>query len=241
VIITEGTRKAMGLANPIGMQIKYKSGHQGINDFTILGVVADLIKANPYEVPRPAIMFLAEKGFGWQFFRLNPQLTTREALAKMETVFKEVIPTTPFDYQFMDDAYQQKFEAEERIGQLAGVFAGLAILISCLGLFGLAAYMAEKRTKEIGIRKVLGASIMNLWQLLSKEFIVLIIIACLLASPIAYYFANNWLTDYAYRIDIAWSLFGLVGIGAVFITLVTVSFQALRVALMNPVEAIKNE
>ena len=141
----------------------------------------------------------------------------------------------------MDDAYQRKFAAEERIGQLAGVFAGLAILISCLGLFGLAAYMAEKRTKEIGIRKVLGASVGNLWQLLSQEFILLVVIACLLASPIAYYFANNWLTDFVYRIDISWSVFLVVGLVAVGITLLTVSFQALRAALMNPVEAIKNE
>lgn len=241
VIITESTRKAMGLADPIGVQLKYKYGHQGIHDFTILGVVDDLIKANPYEAPIPAIMFLKEQGFGWQFFRLNPQMPTREALTKMEAVFKEVVPNTPFDYQFMDDAYQRKFEAEERIGQLAAVFAVLAILISCLGLFGLAAYMAEKRTKEIGIRKVLGASILNLWQLLSQEFIILVLIAGLLASPIAYYFANNWLTDFTYRIDIPWTVFGLVGLGAFTITLLTVSFQALKAALMNPVEAIKNE
>ncbi len=241
VIITEATRQAMGLVDPVGVQIKYKYGHQGINDFTILGVVDDLVKANPYENPMPAIMFLKEKGFGWQFFRLNPQMANREALAKMEAVFKKIVPTTPFDYQFMDDAYQRKFEAEERIGQLAGVFAGLAILISCLGLFGLAAYMAEKRTKEIGIRKVLGASVINLWQLLSQEFIILIGIACLLASPIAYYFASDWLTDFTYRVDISWGLFGIVGLGAILITLVTVSFQALRAALMNPVEAIKNE
>ncbi len=241
VIITESTRQAMGLTDPVGVQLKYKYGHQGINNFTILGVVEDLIKANPYEAPMPAIMFLGEKGFGWQFFRLNPQMGTREALAKMEAVFKEIVPTTPFDYQFMDDAYQRKFAAEERIGQLAAVFAGLAILISCLGLFGLAAYMAEKRTKEIGIRKVLGASVGNLWQLLSQEFILLVIIACLLASPIAYYFANNWLTDFVYRIDISWFVFLVVGLIAVGITLLTVSFQALRAALMNPVEAIKNE
>ena len=241
VIITESTRQAMGLDNAIGVPLKYKNGHQGIHDFTIIGVIDDLIKDNPYEAPMPAIMFLGEKGFGWQFFKLNPQLETRAALAKMEAVFKEIVPTTPFNFQFMDDAYQRKFEAEERIGQLAGVFALLAILISCLGLFGLAAYMAEKRTKEIGIRKVLGASVLNLWQLLSKEFILLVGIACLLASPIAYYFADNWLTDYVYRIDIAWSLFLVVGLGAIFITLMTVSFQALRTALMNPVEAIRNE
>ena len=241
VIITESTRQAMGLADPIGVQIKYKGGHQGIHDFIILGVVEDLIKANPYEAPRPAIMFLGEKGFEWQFFRLHPQMTTRAALTKMEAVFKEVVPTTPFDYQFMDDAYQRKFEAEERIGQLAAIFAALAILISCLGLFGLAAYMAEKRTKEIGIRKVLGASVTNLWQLLSQEFILLISIACLLASPIAYYFANNWLTDFTYKIDVSWTLFLLVGVGALLITVLTVSFQAFRAALMNPVEAIKSE
>ncbi|MEM6317492.1 MAG: ABC transporter permease [Bacteroidota bacterium] len=240
VIITEAARRAMGLDQPIGAQLEYKYGHNGIYDFTIIGVVDDLIKANPYEAPLPAIMFLGEKGFGWQFFRLNPQLSTREAIVKMEAVFKEVVPATPLDYQFIDAAYQRKFESEERIGQLAAVFATLAVLISCLGLFGLAAYMAEKRTKEIGIRKILGASILNLWQLLSQEFIMLVFIAGLLASLIAYFFAQSWLSNFNYRIAIPWTIFGLVGLGALIITLVTVSFQALRAALMNPVEIIKN-
>ncbi|MEM1119552.1 MAG: FtsX-like permease family protein, partial [Bacteroidota bacterium] len=241
VIITEATRRAMGLKDPVGLPMKYKSGHQGIHNFTILGVVDDLVKANPYEMPMPAIMFLAEQDFEWQFFRLNPRLPTREALAKMETVFKEIVPSTPFDYQFMDDAYQQKLETEERIGQLAAVFASLAIFISCLGLFGLAAYMAERRKKEIGIRKVLGASVTNLWQLLSQEFLVLVFFAGLLACPIAYYFASNWLADFTYSIQISWWLFVLVGVMILAITLIAISFQVLKAALRNPIEVLKSE
>ncbi|MES2520229.1 MAG: FtsX-like permease family protein, partial [Bacteroidota bacterium] len=146
-----------------------------------------------------------------------------------------------FDYWFVDDEYNKKFLDEVRIGKLSSFFAGLAIFISCLGLFGLASFTAEQRTKEIGIRKVLGATVINLWQLLSKDFVVLVIISCLIATPIAYYFMHNWLQKYDYRTSISWWVFALSGLGALVITLLTVSYQAIKAALANPVKSLRTE
>jgi ABC-type antimicrobial peptide transport system permease subunit len=134
-----------------------------------------------------------------------------------------------------------KFAAEERIGKLASLFATLAVLISCLGLFGLAAFLAEKRTKEIGIRKILGATVFNLWQMLSKDFVALVVISCLIAIPVAWYFLSQWLQKYEYRTSISWWVFAAAIIGAFVITLLTVSFQAIKAALTNPVKSLRTE
>ena len=134
-----------------------------------------------------------------------------------------------------------KFSGEERIGKLATFFACLAIFISCLGIFGLASFTAEQRTKEIGVRKVLGASIFNLWQLLSKDFVMLVMISFLIATPIAYYFMNGWLKNYEYRSEISWWIFGISGLGALIITLLTVSYQAVKAASANPVKSLRTE
>jgi putative ABC transport system permease protein len=147
----------------------------------------------------------------------------------------------PFDYQFLDQSFDQMYRAEQRVGKVALTFAILTILIACLGLFGLVTYMAEQRTKEIGIRKVLGASVPNIVSLLSSEFLVLVIISVLIASPIAYYAMSQWLTEFAYRIEISWWMFLTAGVLAVCIALLTVSFQAIRAALMNPVNSLKSE
>ena len=141
----------------------------------------------------------------------------------------------------MDTEYAEKFSAEERIGNLASFFAALAIFISCLGLFGLASFVAEKRTKEIGIRKVLGATIYNLWKMLSKEFVILVVVACAIAVPLAYYFLNNWLDNYEYRTAISWWVFAIAIGGALLITLLTVSFQAIKAAVANPVKSLRTE
>ena len=159
----------------------------------------------------------------------------------MEASFKKVIPSVPFDYEFADTEYGLKFAAEERIGKLASVFASLAILISCLGLFGLASFIAEKRTKEIGIRKVLGATIYNLWRMLSKDFVVLVFIACFIAVPLAWYFLQQWLQKYEYRTTITWWVFAIAIGGALLITLFTVSFQAVKAAIANPVKSLRSE
>lgn len=164
-----------------------------------------------------------------------------EALPKINSVISSIAPSVPFDYTLADEAYGTKFRAEERIGKLATIFSALALLISCLGLFGLASFVAEQRTKEIGIRKVLGASVSQLWRLLSKDFVVLVIIACLVAVPLSYYFMNDWLMQYQYRTAISWKIFAIASMGALLITLLTVSFQSVKAALTNPVKSLRSE
>jgi ABC-type antimicrobial peptide transport system permease subunit len=173
--------------------------------------------------------------------KLNPNKSASKSLSQIEEIFKKYNPAQPFEYKFVDEAYARKFGNEERIGKLATFFAILAIFISCLGLFGLASFVAEQRTKEIGVRKVLGASVTNLWALLSKDFVYLVLISLLIASPIAYYFMSNWVQKYTYRTDISWWVFVVTAIGALVITLLTVSFQAIKAAVVNPVKSLKTE
>ena len=182
--------------------------------------------------------------YGWVnkiLVRIAPTASVSNALTTIKGVFNEVNPSSPFEYQFVDDAYAQKFSVEERIGRLAGFFAALAILISCLGLFGLASFVAEQRTKEIGIRKVVGASVFKLWQLLSKDFVVLVTLSCFIAIPVAYYFMDNWLQHYQYRTDMSWWIFAVAILGALMITLFTVSFHAIKAAMTNPVKSLRTE
>jgi ABC-type antimicrobial peptide transport system permease subunit len=165
----------------------------------------------------------------------------QEGLAKVEAVFRKYNPAAPFEYKFTDEEYARKFEDEKRIGNLSTFFAILAVFISCLGLFGLASFVAEQRTKEIGVRKVLGASVFNLWQMLSKDFVNLVIISCAIAIPISWYFLHQWLQKYTYRTDISWWIFLVAGMGAMVITLITISYQAIKAALMNPVNSLRSE
>jgi len=199
VIITDLARALMGFEDPIGKSIHFESDYYGGPDFTIVGVVKDMVKGSPFGKIKPAIMFLTKQQSFWMFIRLNPNLPINQAIATTEEVFQSVVPNAPFEYKFMEDEYAKKFKSEERIGSLALFFTVLAIFISCLGLYGLAAFMADKRMKEVGIRKVLGASIANLWQMLSKDFISLVLIAICFATPLAYYFLNNWLSLFEYR------------------------------------------
>ena len=173
--------------------------------------------------------------------KISPDITTANALAKVEAIFKKYYPAAPFEYHFVDQQFAEKFSDEVRVGKLSGFFAILALFISCLGIFGLAAFMADQRTKEIGIRKVLGASIPMLWKLLSKDFVVLVIISCCLAVPVGYYLMNSWLQKYEYRTDISGWIFLLTCFGALAISLVTVSYQAIQAAMMNPVKSLKRE
>jgi ABC-type antimicrobial peptide transport system permease subunit len=172
----------------------------------ITGVVKDLVMESPYSPVKPTIFFLQYDNWLWcATVKINPRIPVRDALAAIETVFKKYNPDFPFDYKFTDEAYAKKFSDEERIGHLATFFAVFAVLISCLGLFGMASFVAEQRTREIGVRKVLGASVTSLWGLLSKEFVALVVISCLFAVPIAYYFLHQWLQQYEYRTAIsAW-------------------------------------
>src|SRR5687767_11643443 len=163
-----------------------------------------MVMESPFNPVRQTIYLVNfESANAYIHIRINPKMSAGEAVAKMESIFKKLVPSVPFDYDFVDTEYAEKFAAEERIGNLASFFAALAIFISCLGLFGLASFVAEKRTKEIGIRKVLGATIYNLWKMLSSEFVVLVLMACFIAVPLAYYFLHQWLQKYEYRTEIS--------------------------------------
>jgi ABC-type antimicrobial peptide transport system permease subunit len=210
----------------------------------IIGVVKDMVNQSAYEPARQMFFFLPR----WEGqklhvlnIRINPNISTHEAITKITPVFKRYDPVNPFEYHFADEDYAKKFANEERIGRLAGCFAGLAILISCMGLFGMASFMAEQRIREIGIRKVLGASVFNLWRLLSKEFVALVIVSILIATPLAWYFMDNWLHNYEYRTTVPWWVFVTAGTGALLITLLTVSFQSIRAALTNPIKSLRSE
>jgi len=232
----------MQIQNPIGKYIRDSDTENPETPLKIIGVVEDMIMQSPYSPVKQA-MYAFEKYGNMAYYnvRLNPAKSTSENLALIEEVFKTNFPSTPFDYQFVDEEYGKKFRSEERVASLARVFTGLAIFISCLGLFGLASFVAEQRTKEIGVRKVLGASISQLWLLLSKDFITLVVIALLVASPIAYYVMSQWLQKFSYRTTVGWDVFAIACFGALIITLITVSFQAIKAASSNPVKSLRTE
>jgi hypothetical protein len=243
VVLNEAAMRYMELKNPVGETITWKWKDNDPKPYTILGVIKDAVMESPYEPVEPTLFFIKALNGGVSCIniRVNKGITMNKALPKIEAAFKKIVPTAPFDYKFADEEYAMKFASEERIGRLTGFFGIFAVFISCLGLFGLAAFTAEQRTKEIGVRKVLGASVINLWRLLSKEFLALVIISFAIATPIAYYFMYNWLQDYQYRTNLSWWIFAAAGIGALCITLLTVSFQAIKVALANPVKSLRNE
>lgn len=242
IVINESAVKYMGLQNPLGETISWKF-RENTAYFQVIGVIKDMVMESPYEPIKPTVFYIKPINGkpNWVNIKINPAVSISQALPKIEAVFKKIVPSVPFDYKFVDEDYNVKFNAEERIGKLATFFAILAIFISCLGLFGLASFVAEQRTKEIGIRKVLGASVANLWQMLSKDFVLLVVISCFIAAPIAYYFMNEWLQKYTYRTNISWWIFAAAGFGALLITLLTVSYQAIKAAVMNPVKSLKTE
>jgi putative ABC transport system permease protein len=236
LIINEAAVKFMGLKEPVGETIKWFD-----ESYHVIGVVKDMIVQNPYEEVKPTVYDLYETSQNYVIMRINPAMPVGTALNHIESIFKKINPAQPFEYKFADEQYGKKFAAEERVGKLAGFFAGLAIFISCLGLFGMASFTAERRTKEIGIRKVLGASVITIWQLLSREFVVLVIISLAIAIPLAYYFMHNWLQNYTYHTEISWWIFAAASIVALLITLLTVSFQAIKVAIINPMKSLRTE
>jgi hypothetical protein len=237
IVVNDAAVKYMDMKNPVGEIIRW-SGFE----FKIVGVIKDMLMESPFNPVRQTMYLVNyDEASECIHIRINPKISPGEALVKMESIFKRLVPSVPFDYQFVDTEYATKFAAEERIGTLASFFAALAVFISCLGLFGLASFIAEKRTKEIGIRKVLGATIYNLWTMLSKDFVVLVLIACFIAVPLAYYFLHQWLQKYEYRTEISWWVFAVAIAGAMVITLLTVSFQAIRAAIANPVKSLRTE
>lgn len=235
-ILNESAVKFIGLTDPLGKVIKWSG-----NNFTVIGVVKDILVQSPYSPVRPAMWHLSKDAENLFIIKLNPNRSAQETVAQVESTFKKFDPTSPFDAGFVDEAYSQKFGNEKRIGTLAAFFAGLAVFISCLGLSGLASFVAEQRTKEIGIRKVMGASVPTLWRLLSKDFVILVVISSVIAISFAYYFSTRWLASYDYRTTISWWIFALSAAGALVITLITVSFQAIKAAMMSPVKSLRSE
>ena len=240
VIINETAVRRMRLKQPLN-QIIDCSMSGVARRLRIVGVVKDALTKNPFAAAEPAI-FNYYPPAAWMYtMRLAPAVSTSVALAKLKAISEKYGPDFPFAYSFVDESYASKFATEMLIGRLAGVFAGLAIFISCLGLFGLAAYTAEQRTREIGIRKVLGASVVQMLVLLSGDFILLVGISCAIATPVAYYFLHQWLAGYYYRIAINPLVFVWAALMAIVITSLTVGFQSVKTALMNPVKSLRSE
>lgn len=237
-ILNETAVAYMGLENPVGELVKW--GDMG--SFKIVGVAKDMVTRSPYDAVKPTIFVLHYGNFlNFINIKIGKGSNTREALAHIETVFKKHDPQSLFTYNFIDEEYARNFFNEERMGKLASFFAVLAIFISCLGIFGLSAFVAEQRTKEIGVRKILGASVLGLWKLLSKDFVILVTISCGIAIPIGYYYMQQWIQNYTYRTEISWWIFAIAILGTLAITLLTVSFQAIKAAIANPVESLRTE
>lgn len=239
VIINESALKIMKFKDPIGKKVS----DLGV-DWHIVGVIKDFILTNPYEPTRPILICGAKSSFmtfNTVQMKLNGKNSTAYNLKMAAEIFKKYNPRYPFNYKFTDEEYAKKFDDEQRLGTLAALFAGLTIFISCLGLFGLAAYMAENRVKEIGVRKVLGASVVGIATLLSKELITLVVISFAIASPIAYWGMHKWLMNYSYRVGISWWIFASAGVLSVMIALATVSYQSVKAALMNPMKNLRTE
>lgn len=236
VVFNEAAIKRLRIKDPINQKILW-----GGKQYTIAGVVKDALMLSPFKAADPTMFYCFSEPQGVLMYRLSSGIKTQDAIEQLTAVFNKYNPSFPYKYTFADTDYAAKFSLEMLIGKLAGLFAALAILISCLGLFGLAAYMAEQRRKEIGIRKVLGATVQQVWLLLSKDFVVLVLISCLIAAPVSYYFLHDWLMNYDYRISIGAGVFVLSALMALVITIVTISFQSIRAAIANPVKSLRTE
>lgn len=236
LVINEAAVKFMNLKDPVGTTIKWDD-----ENYKIIGVIKNMVMESPYDPVRQIVYSLKNEKLNFIFIKMNPSQSVGSALGKIQSAFEKYAPASPFDYKFVDENFTRKFSAEERVGKLASSFAILAILISCLGLFGMASFMAEQRTKEIGVRKVLGASVFTIWKLLSKESVILVFISFIVAIPASWWLMDNWLQDYEYRTSISVWVFVITGVLALVITLATVSYQAIKAALANPVKSLRTE
>lgn len=236
-LLNETAVKYMGITDPIGKVMTWN----GNGDFTVIGVVKDLVTQSPYSPVRPMIFILSRRFVSQVNFKISPGANPGEAIARVEPIFRKYDPLNEFTYEFADTKYGRKFDAERRIGKLALVMTVFAVIISCLGLFGLASYIAERRTREIGIRKVLGASVSNLWVMLSKDFVLLVVIGSCVAVPLSFWLMNDWLAQFAYRTSVSWSLFVVAIAGAILTTLTTVSYQTIKASVAKPVNSLRTE
>jgi ABC-type antimicrobial peptide transport system permease subunit len=240
IIINETLAKMIG-KDPVGKILYRDTSSTGAIRYTIAGITSDFVFGDMYSKADPLVFMCYPENFGYLYIRLNPGVNIEKAMAKIETVMKKNNPGYPFNYVFTDEEFNMQFKSEMVIGKLSRVFALLAIIISCLGLFGLAAYTAERRTKEIGIRKVLGASVAGITGLLSKDFLRLVLISAVIAFPLSWWFMHKWLQNYAYRTSINWWVFVVAGLLALLIALITISFQSIRAAVANPVKSLRTE
>jgi putative ABC transport system permease protein len=237
MVLNESAVKQVGMKQDIvGQTIQFNN-----KNYTVIGVIKDMIMQSPYKPVTPTVFLYDRNWTNIITVAIRRGEPIKTALNKIESVFKKFNPGSPFAYTFNDEDYAKKFADEERVGRLATFFTILAIFISCLGLFGLASFVAEQRKKEIGVRKVLGASVYSLWRMLSKEFALLVFISCLIAIPLAWYYLHSWLKQYDYRTTISFWIFIVSAIIALVITITTVSFQAIRAAIANPVESLRTE
>ncbi len=235
-LINQAAANALGWNEPLGKRLGMGDFYQG----PVIGVVEDFHFESFHHEVKPILFMFNRWAPSYFAVRLRPG-NVAEGIAEIQKLWKEFVPNTPLQYSFLDQDYQKLYDGEQRVAQIFIAFSVLAIAIACLGLFGLASFMAEQRTKEIGVRKVLGATVSGIVGLLSKDFVKLVLVAFAVATPLAYFAMQRWLQDFAYRIDIGWSVFALAGGIALGIALLTVSYQALKAALANPVEALRYE
>ena len=236
VLLNQAAVKRMGLKNPVGQMLKWND-----KPMIVLGVIPDIQMESPYRAISPLTIIFNKNWVSYVNLRLNPSMPATKAINLIKPIFDRYNPSFPFEYKFAEVQYAKKFNYEELVGNLSAIIAILAVFISCLGLFGLASFTAEQRVKEIGVREVLGASVLNLWQLLSKDFVWLVLISCAIAIPLAWYFMTDWLKTYDNKVPIGLGVFVLVVVLAVLITLVTVSFQAIKAAMASPVKSLRSE
>jgi len=236
MLLNESAAKAMGFKDPIGELVK-----EDETTYHVVGVIKDFVIRSPFEHTRPLVIEGAKRSY---FNVINIRMATgntEKNMRFMEKLFKEYNPNYPFEYHFADKDYERKFDDGRQVAALTGLFSTLTIFISCLGLFGLAAYMTSNRVKEIGVRKVLGASVLRITTLLTKDFLVLVVLAIVIATPIAWYIMSTWLDNFTYRVDLQWWIFALAGAAAILVSLLTVSYQAIVAAVANPVKSLRTE
>lgn len=243
VILNKAAVDYMGWEHAIGETLLDINTEDGsiVWSKNIIGVVENMVMESPYAPVRPTIFYFKSQSAALMNVRIDPAVSTADALPRIENLVKSIVPSAIFSYKFVDDEYAAKFRQEERVGRLAGIFSVMTIFISCIGLFGLASYVAERRTKEIGIRKVMGASVTALWNMLSRDFVVQITISCFVAIPVAWYFMKMWLSKFEYRTEISWWVFAITCLLALVVTLLTVSYQAIKAATASPVKSLRTE
>jgi ABC-type antimicrobial peptide transport system permease subunit len=240
-VINAAAARVLGYEDPIGKSVTWDTWKSRYNQFTVVGVVDDMLMGSPYGDVMPAVYFLSKETHHYMNLRISSSTPERSAVGRVGEVFNRIVPEVPFDYQFAAEEHDAKFAAEERIGKLVTVFSVLAIVISSLGLLGLSSYIVQRRSKEISIRKILGASTARMWGLLSTEFVVLTIVAACVALPSGYLLMRKWLELFEHKISFSWWMFVAPVVGMLLVVMITVSLQILKTAMRNPARELRAE